>query len=604
MPELWQSFLQTSQDWIWAMDASGRHTYSNPAVEQILGFPPAEIIGGQWTDLAHPEETKRLQEMVSDLTGQRRGWNGLLIRFRHRHGGYRYLESCGVPLLDANGNLRGYQGVDRDVTHRIRAEETVRHREALFRTVVNHTPVVTFAMDAEGIFTLSEGLGLTKLGYQPGEVVGRSAFEVYQNHPLICTAIRRALQGEKGRFDINVNGLTFDAVFNPTLNERGEVTGLIGVATDVTERKQAEQSLQASEERFRAIMEQTADIISLLDANGVLLYNSPAALRIHGYSTEDLLHRNTFNLIHPDDQAAVAAKYQELLEHPERSISTIYRYRNRDGCYTWMEASARNLIDNPFIQGIVAVSRDVTERKQAEDELRELSLQLMRSQDDERRRIARELHDATAQGLVALKISLGMLRKRSAKWCKASRANLEESFALADQSVNEVRTLSYLLHPPQLEQLGLVGAIHNFAEGFGLRAGLQVHTELCPQADQLSEEYQFTLFRVLQESLANVLRHSGSKTVVIKLNTSEAACELRVIDTGKGMLTSSPGGNLGVGIPGMRERLRNLGGRLEIRSSPEGTTIMAMLPFQRRKTCPCGQSAQRSDCQPEPNRAC
>ena len=239
---------------------------------------------------------------------------------------------------------------------------------------------------------------------------------------------------------------------------------------------------------------------------------------------------------------------------------------------------------------IDAVNRELTaenaERRRAEESLHRLSGRLLSLQDEERRRIARELHDSTAQLLYGLTIKLKLLSESLVSSPSQETQALSESMQMADQCVRDIRTISYLLHPPSLDELGLAPALRSLAKGFTERSGIKVDLSLPEDLGRLPRDVETALFRIVQEGLSNVHRHSGSKTARIKVFNAGGEIVLVISDDGKGfppeILVTSAG--LGVGIAGMRERARQLGGRLEIHSSSVGTEVMAILPSQYEKT--------------------
>ncbi len=242
---------------------------------------------------------------------------------------------------------------------------------------------------------------------------------------------------------------------------------------------------------------------------------------------------------------------------------------------------------------IRAVASEVTELVKTNQELRNskaslysLSARLMQSQDDERRRIARDLHDITGQELAVLGMSLE-LAARNLNSPEKVREALTESVGLAHKIEDEIRTLSYLLHPPLLDELGLGSALSWYAEGFQKRTKIRVETQITPNLPRFSPSDETALFRVVQESLANVLRHSGSPTARVSFSIDKGTARVSVEDQGKGMkaevLARAQEAKLGVGIAGMRERLRQIGGNLEIRSTDRGTQVLARLPVVKQE---------------------
>lgn len=226
---------------------------------------------------------------------------------------------------------------------------------------------------------------------------------------------------------------------------------------------------------------------------------------------------------------------------------------------------------------------EVAERKEGEDMLRELSGRLLQAQDEERRRVARELHDSTAQYLAALSLNIAFVQKNAPELPKHLLEILSETGQLVDSCSTEIRTMSYLLHPPLLDDLGLTSALQWYAGGFTKRSGIKVILDLSPDLGRLPADHERAYFRIVQECLTNVRKHSGATEARIQLIRCEDGTRLEVSDNGRGMpgitqATSDVVALLGVGIAGMRERVRQLGGRLEITSTSKGSVVSAMLP--------------------------
>jgi len=217
------------------------------------------------------------------------------------------------------------------------------------------------------------------------------------------------------------------------------------------------------------------------------------------------------------------------------------------------------------------------------NELRTLANRLMYAQDDERRRIATMLHETTAQDLAALKMLLARLNRTADRLGDGERNALRESISLAEQAMTDIRTVSYLLHPPFLDEVGLLSALRWYAGGFGERSGIKVDLDLQDSLERLPLDTETVLFRVVQESLTNIHRHAGSKAARIRLRRDAETLVLEIEDQGSGIPSASlkhiASGGAGVGIAGMSERIEQLGGRLEVISSDHGTTVRVWLPL-------------------------
>jgi signal transduction histidine kinase len=229
------------------------------------------------------------------------------------------------------------------------------------------------------------------------------------------------------------------------------------------------------------------------------------------------------------------------------------------------------------------LQEEIGERQQMEASLRELSNRLLRIQDEERRRLARELHDSTAQNLAALSMNLAVAGREKGSLDERSRLALEESEALAERCSREIRSLSYLLHPPLLEEVGLLAALRWCADGFSQRSGIRVDLALPPHFNRLPLDIENALFRIVQECLTNIQRHSGSETAWIRLARLGEGVVLEVRDEGRGIpaeILDRRGGvkSLGVGLLGMRERVQQLGGKLAVESGEGGARVRVEIP--------------------------
>lgn len=235
---------------------------------------------------------------------------------------------------------------------------------------------------------------------------------------------------------------------------------------------------------------------------------------------------------------------------------------------------------------LARLESEVGVREQTEAQLRQLSLRLMTLQDQERRRIARELHDTAGQTLAAMKMSVALIRPIDSANSRL-QALIDDLEALVDEALQEVRTASYLLHPPLLDEAGIASATRWFVEGFAARSGIDVRCEIPDRLERPPRDCELVLFRVLQESLTNVHRHSQATSANVHLARQNGVVRLEITDNGKGIpeehvrRLNTSANKAGVGITGMRERVRELGGTLEIRSNPGRTSILVSLPLSQ-----------------------
>ncbi len=352
--------------------------------------------------------------------------------------------------------------------------------------------------------------------------------------------------------------------------------------SEMSERKRTEEALQASEGRYRDLFEKANDIIYTLDLEGNFTSINATAEAVLGYSREEMERMNLAEMTSAD-------QFARALDIADRNDGNLVEYeillQAKDGRRIPLEVRSRVMYTKDRPVGMHCIGRDITERRRIEEERRELAVRLMRSQDEERRRLARELHDTTGQNLVALRMNLSMVRDRILKLDPKLQQALSESADLADLCIRELRTLSYLLHPPLLDERGLASAVRLYTEGFSDRSGIAVELEVSEDFGRLPQEIELASFRVVQECLTNIHRHSASKVAHIRISRSDSRVVLEVSavgDRGAGPTSAviRDAEERGIGIRGMRERMRQLGGKLEIENKPTGMLVRAVLPFE------------------------
>ena len=388
--------------------------------------------------------------------------------------------------------------------------------------------------------------------------------------------------------------------------ERIQILGeacVFGISCDITDRKRVERALAENERRARTVLDTLPVGVTVIDREGDIVLTNPAAQRVWGqmipsgserYARSKGWRHGTDESIAVDEWPSARARL-----NGETVVNEVIDIERFDGTRRTIQTSAAPLRDlDDRISGAVFTLDDVSDRKKAERELHEslaqmraLSGRLMRARDDERRRIAQMLHETTAQDLAALKMLLARIsRTVGPTMPDRDRAALTESIELAERSMAGIRTLSYLLHPPFLDETGLVPALRWYAEGFAQRSGIAVDLDLPSSFERLDQNLETALFRVVQEALINVHHHAESSRALIRLRHGGDGLTLEVEDGGRGMpaalLEQLPAGRgaLGVGVAGMRERLQQLGGTLEITSGEGGTIVRAHVPVVSRPT--------------------
>jgi PAS domain S-box-containing protein len=499
-----------------------------------------------------------------------------------------------------------------NITEPERSEEVRREIEDRFRRLVEVMPVAVYVCDHTGIVRNYNKRAVDLWGREPrpGDPAQRycGSLRLYSPDGRLVpheeSKMAEVLRTGIGAHDLEVvierpDGSRITVLVNIVAlrNADGELIGAMNCFQDITDRKRAEESLRESERLLRVVLDALPVGVAVVDRSGNIILSNPASQRIWGgsigsgrerYAESKGWRHATGKKLEPGEWASVRA-----LVDGETSVNEVVDIEAFDGVRKVIHNSAVPIRDaNDRITGAVVVNEDISAGKAAERELsdsynqmRALTGRLMRAQDDERRRIAQMLHETTAQNLAALKMLLARLNRTSDRLSDSERNALLESMSLAEQSMTEIRTLSYLLHPPFLDEVGLLSALRWYAAGFAERSGIDVDLDLPESFGRLARDTETALFRIVQESLINIHRHAGSKTAHIRLQHDAETLVLEIDDRGRGIPNASlqhimsGGGVVGVGIAGMSERMEQLGGSLEITSGDRGTTVRARLPL-------------------------
>lgn len=389
----------------------------------------------------------------------------------------------------------------------------------------------------------------------------------------------------------NGSRLSFKTSLSPVVRHSGPAKFVVGFTRDVTHETILIENAQHHAAMLRVLGIALPSSIYMLDMRSRTISfiggDVNADRQAWRKQAEDAGQQAAERFLHPDDLTIAMDHWDDLATLADGEVATIsYRILNLQGEYR--RHSNREVVFSRDRDGqvklVLGVSEDVSEQDRIAREVRDLSARMLTLQIDERRRIAEELHDSTGQHLTAAVLALCSARSIRAAALDGSEerdslmAVIEDAAHSLHEAQREIRVLSYLLHPPLLRSHGLAEAMENFAVGFGKRAGLKVDVEIAPAVCMIEDDVAVHLFRVCQEALTNVYRHANARKVQVSLEAGEGAIELTVKDDGIGFDEKAAERVLGVGLPGMRERMGRLGGGVAISGDPSGTTLIARLP--------------------------
>jgi PAS domain S-box-containing protein len=588
----YEKLVEATQTLTAVVDRDYRYLLVNSAFLKHNSLDREQVVGRSVSEVLGQEVFEGVIKKNLDAC-----FRGEAVQYEMKH---TYPEVGERDLLVSYIPIKGPAGIDRvgsaihDITEQRRAEEALKASEERFRSLVENVTVGVYRTTPEGHILMANPALVRMLGFDSFQELATRNLELEgfaTGYPRSAFREQIEREGEVIGFESAWQRRDGTVVFvresaRAVRASDGRVLYYDGIVEDVTERRQAEQGFRESEARFRAVFENAAIGIALVDMHGYPVESNSALQKMLGYSKTELAQMAFTQVTHPDDVQASWDLFSELCEGKRDRYQLEKRYCRKDGQIVWgqlTESLVRNQNGEP--QYAIAMIEDISGRKRAAEALRQLSGRLLRLQDEERRRIARELHDTTAQSLAALAMNLTVVKDSAPDLSPRARTCLSESLELAEECLREIRTLSYLLHPPLLDEAGLGSALRWFVDGYTRRTGIYVDLEMPPELTRLPRDVELALYKVVQEGLTNIHLHSGSKKAHICLKCHPAQALLTLSDEGRGMPPGllerggRRGAKLGVGIPGMRERIRQLGGQFEIVSGSNGTTLTASVPL-------------------------
>ena len=522
-------------------------------------------------------------------------------------------------------------------------ETPVGEQQRLNAAIVDASPAVIYAKDLQGRYLLVNRQWEALFGTTRDQVKGKTDYDLFseENAELYRERDRSALESDTGTVWEETARLgnetrIYESLRFPLAGASGVPEAVCGISIDITERTrseealrkaqeelevriaertaelvqtneelkaqiiergQVEEKLRASEEYHRALIENAMDIVSVVEADGTIRSVSPAVTRMLGYTPEECVGRSIDTIIHHDDLPALKAAFLEALQGRRVSATLEYRSQRKDGSWRLLESTARNLLQDPAVNGIVVNIRDITDRRRVDDSLRRteaellhsqalqraLMARLLTSQEEERSRIARELHDDLNQKLAFLAVDAEMLEQRLSESPDVIREHLRSLQHRAAELSEDVRRMAHQLHPAVLDDLGLEPGLRSYCAEFSRLAGIPVKFSCRGLSESLPPEVALCLYRVAQEGLRNIAKHSRASRASVTLAGAKEAIRLSITDSGIGFIRDAVKSKGGLGIASMEERVRLVNGNILIESKPgKGTRITVHVPLPRR----------------------
>jgi PAS domain S-box-containing protein len=627
-----QGAMNSMVEGLYTLDADGIVTYINPSAETIFGWTCAELLGKKIHDVVHYKHPDGTPFPASDCAGLQVLQKGIELRehedlFIRKNGSFFPVVLSCSPLKIGDA-ITGVVVCFRDDTKRRQAEESLRRAATQFQMVSDTigAGVIHCSRDLRYLWVnarYAEWIGLPAteiVGHPLAEILGEKAFEELRQY------FDRVLEGYPVTFEqqIDFKGMGrrwILASYTPTFDSTGVVDGWVTCVLDVTDQKQRDAALV----KQTSLLDLSFSAVILRDAEDRITYWNRAAEELYGWTREEALGQVIHSLLRtkfPEPLDSIRERFRherrwqgELfhISKDGRPLTVISRWAltgDRDTNSDLIMEANINITPTKeaerqlqlMVQTLeTRIAERTQELEQATDKLRELSGKLLRTQDEERRRIARELHDGVGQLLAAMNMNFSNLKNEIRGLSEDALRCVDENVALVEQASQEIRTISHLLHPPLLDVMGLESALRWYVDGYSERSKITVDMKLTPGfSDGLPRDFALSLFRVVQECLTNIHRHSESASAHIVVNRLCREITLEIKDDGKGIPPEiqskiSSGASSGVGLRGIRERIRQFGGRLEIHSGQGGTRIIATLPLPELDAPESGTLEEKKD---------
>lgn len=581
---------------------AGRFCYANPAAEALSGYRSDELAAMNFWDIVHPD----FRELVRERGLARERGEVVPARYElkivTKSGEERWVD-LSATSIEFNGKP-AVLGTAFDITERKRAETALREEMAArsrleaelresreqLQAVLDNSTAVIYAKDLEGKYLLVNRC-YEKLFEIPREdIVGRTDYDIFpaevarrlrMNDEEVVRA-GMPLEFEESILQRDGPHVYISLKF-PLRDTGGAMYAVCGISTDITERKQAKEALEQSEAHYRTLVETAHEVIWALDTEGRLTFVNKECQKLLGYEREEVIGRPFSDFVEPAEVERNRAIFEATLAGRDyRDFETIVVGRNGRRVAINVNGAALRSASGEVV-GVMGTAQDVTERKRVDAMKRNFSRRLLQTLENERRRVARELHDSVGQTLATLGLQINALLQESEGLSQGARRKLKEVGHRVRDATEAVARLARDNLPAELSDLGVSSAIESFACQFADRHGLDLMLEVGRVDGLLEEDQELHLYRIVQEALNNVAKHAEASQVRVAIAQMEDRIVGVVEDDGRGFDT----GHLdrGLGFTTMTERAAMLGGTLDIRSAVgEGTRVEVSIPFRKDTT--------------------
>ena len=592
-----------TNDWEYWIEPDGKYIFISKSCEEITGYSANDFYNNHKLlyTLVHPEYVEMVKIHYESEEEKESPHGEIEFLIINRNGDKKWIEHNCTPVFDEFGNFMGRRGNNRDITERKRLEENLKKSEERFRTVVQDQTEVICRFDSNNIIVFANEVYCDFFGKSMDELIGHKWFpvahaddiEIIQDklktlsisNPVVV--IENRVYSGKGELH------WFQFINRGVYNQKGDLIEIQSVGRNITGRKKAEVELRESEEKFRILYNNSPDMyVSISPDDASILYCNETFMKETGYSENEIIGQPIFKMYHEDCledvKKNVFAKFVKTGVVVDKEVII----KRKDGSKIIASLNVNPVKDE---EGNILYSisswRDNTERKRAEEKIASFQKDLINLnkhiedlREKERKQIARDLHDDLGQKLTALNIDIAWVKNKLPKSNYQILEKIESIGELINETSKSIRDIASEIRPSILDNLGLIAAIKWQAKRFKKSSGINCRLVLSPEETEIGPELSINIFRIIQEALTNIIRHSQASEVIIRMLKKDKTLELKIIDNGIGIDKESISKSGSFGLLGMSERAKVCNGEFNISKKEGGGTVLSLiLPFTETK---------------------
>ena len=582
-----QKIILSSSDCIWEMDQNSKFVYCSEKIESILGYDPQEVIGRSAFDFLSDHETRRILPIINDIIDHKKNMIEIELCFTHKMGNDVFVVMNGHPAYDSSGNYEGYIGIIKDITERKLKENKIKDLNDKLVNLIEAMPDVIIFKDREGRWSICNAAAKKLFKLKETDWLGKTDQELENHYPEQASVYKAFEHTDESVWQQsklllsseiiqlkNGNILQFDITKVPIYDENKRRKGLAVIGRDISKAKKEEQQLKLLE----TVITNTTDGVIITEAfpyeepGPKIIYVNDAYLKITGYKREEVIGQTPRILQGPDTDKNELYKMKVAIENNLPCEIEVINYK-KNGQEFWSSIAISPVRNQ---QGIpvywIAIKRDITENKRQEQNIKKA---LITGQENEKYFIGRELHDNIAQLLVGAILSLSMVRKQIGEMNPLIKQTSDELHDI----IGEIRDLSHSLAPASFKDEVFKNIIERLLKKIN-RGGQYIITTHYDDLEkiQISSELKLNLYRIIQEQLQNIIKHSDASSIELSLRVFSDLLRLRIFDNGKGF--DPHDSTSGIGLQNIKNRAEIFSGHSIIRSSKgNGCELIVKIPI-------------------------